>query len=66
MPAGVYTNAVGLNDASVTADYPLVGVFKKNGKKAYAAYKAGTNSLTVNFSDGNRLEASPHALTIQP
>ena len=59
-------NNLGLNDASVTADYPLVGVFTKHGKKTYAAYNGEAKPRTVTFSDGTKLEAKPRALTVQP
>jgi endoglucanase Acf2 len=57
---------LGLNDPSVTADHPLVGVFTKNGRKTYVAYNGGSKPRTVTFSDGTKLEARPHALTVQP
>lgn len=57
---------LGLNATSVTADYPLVGVFTKNGKKTYAAYNGEAKPRTVTFSDGAKLEARPRALTVQP
>ncbi len=57
---------LGLNDARVTADYPLVGVFTKNGKKTYAAYNGEAKTRIVTFSDGKKLEAKAHVLTVQP
>ena len=57
---------LGQNDATVTADYPLTGVFKRNGQRTYAAYNADAQPLTVTFSDGKRLVARPRALTVQP
>jgi endoglucanase Acf2 len=56
--------SLGINDASVTADHPFVGVFNKNGKKTYAAYNYGAQPLTVTFSDGTKLSAKPRALTV--
>ena len=44
-------NTLGINDASVTADYPFVGVFTKNGKKSYAAYNFATQPLTIKASN---------------
>jgi endoglucanase Acf2 len=57
---------LGLNDARVTADYPLASVFTKKGRRTYAAYNGDTNALTVTFSDGQKLEAQPRALTVFP
>jgi endoglucanase Acf2 len=58
-------NTLGINDASVSADYPFYNVFNKNGSKAYAAYNFGPAPLTVTFSDGTKLQAKPQALTIR-
>lgn len=56
-------NTLGLNDASVTADHPFVGVFTRNGKRSYAAYNFSANPMTVSFSDGTKLSAKPQSLT---
>lgn len=48
-------NALGQVDASVSADYPIAAVFKKNNKKTYVAHNYGTTPLTVTFSDGYQL-----------
>ncbi|MCX7049896.1 MAG: glycosyl hydrolase [Candidatus Sumerlaeota bacterium] len=62
----IYTlNNLGLNDASVRSDYPIANVFKKNGKKTYAAYNYLPTPLTVTFSDGVKMTAKPKALTLQ-
>jgi len=58
-------NALGINDASVTADHPFTNVFKKDGVKTYVAYNFGGSPLTVAFSDGARLIANPKSLTVQ-
>jgi len=57
---------LGLNDPGATADYPLTGVFTRNGRKTYAAYNGAAKPRTVTFSDGTKLEARPHALTVSP
>lgn len=59
-------NHLGLNDPAVTADYPLVGVFTKQGRRTYAAYNGDAQPLVVTFSDGTRLQAKPHSLTLLP
>lgn len=62
----IYTlNNLGRNDSGVTADYPLVNVYLKGGKKTYAVYHYQAAPLTVRFSDGKRVVAKPHALTIE-
>ncbi len=58
-------NTLGINDASVMADYPFTNVFKKNGVKTYVAYNFGANPLNVAFSDGTKLLAKPKSLTVQ-
>lgn len=57
---------LGLNDANVTADHPLTGVFTRNGKKTYVAYNSEAKPRTVTFSDGTKLEARPRTLTVSP
>ncbi len=57
-------DTLGINDASVTANYPFYNVFRKNGVKTYAAYNFGTAPLTVTFSDGMKLLAKPKALAV--
>ena len=56
---------LGLNDAGVTADYPLAGVFRRDGKRTYAAYNGNATPLKVTFSDGTVLSARPKALTVK-
>jgi hypothetical protein len=56
--------SLGLNDASITADHPLVAVFNRNGQRTYAAYNAETAPLNVTFSDSFKLTAKPKALTV--
>ncbi|MGD0090547.1 MAG: glycosyl hydrolase [Planctomycetota bacterium] len=63
----IYTlNNLGLNDAGVTSDYPVVNVFKKDGKKTYAAYNYKSAPLTVTFSDGVKMVVPPKALLTLP
>lgn len=57
-------HALGINDASVTADHPFTNVFIKDGVKTYAAYHFGNSPLNVAFSDGAKLVAKPKSLTI--
>jgi endoglucanase Acf2 len=62
----IYTlHNLGVNDAGLTADYPIVNVFQKNGVKNYAVYNYQATPLTVRFSDGTRVSAKPRALTVQ-
>ena len=58
-------NRLGRIDAGVTADYPLVGVFHRAGKRTYAAYNGSATPRTVTFSDGTVLQARPKALTLR-
>ena len=59
-------DTLGINDASVIADYPFTNVFKKDGRKTYAAYNYGTTPLTISFSDGSKILAKPASLTVMP
>jgi endoglucanase Acf2 len=45
-------NALGQVDASVTANYPIATVFKKNNVKTYVAHNYSNAPITVTFSDG--------------
>ena len=56
---------LGINDASVTADYPFFNVFNKTGKKTYAVYNYGKTPRTVVFSDGIKVLAAPGTLTVK-
>ncbi len=47
-------------DTSVTADSPLYAVFKGAGARSYLGYNAGSEKLTVHFSDGAELKLAPH------
>jgi endoglucanase Acf2 len=61
----IYTlRNLGRNDAGVKADYPIVNVYNKDGRKTYAAYNYRAAPLTVTFSDGVKLIARPHSLTV--
>ena len=62
----IYTlNNLGINNAGVTADHPIYGVFNKGGVKTYAVYNYGAAPLTVSFSDGTKMVARPKTLTLQ-
>ena len=55
---------MGEPDFGITADTPLYAVFKKaGGAKTYLAFNPGDRSLPVKYSDGEKLDAAPHALT---
>jgi len=54
---------LGISDASITADYPMVNVFKKGMARTYVAYNYDSQPLTVTFSDGVKLVAKPKGLT---
>jgi hypothetical protein len=49
-------NALGQIDASVTANYPIATVFKKNNVKTYVAHNYSNTAITVTFSDGYQLQ----------
>ena len=62
----IYTlNNLGRNDASVTADHPIVNVFNKNGAKTYAAYNYAAKPLAVKFSDGKTVRCKGAGLTVE-
>ena len=48
-------NAIGVIDASVTANYPIAGVFKQNGQTTYVAHNYSNSEITVTYSDGFQL-----------
>lgn len=49
-------NALGQVDASVTANYPIAAVFKKDNVKTYVAHNYSNTAITVTFSDGYQLQ----------
>lgn len=55
---------LGRNDSGVTADYPFVNIYLKNGQKTYAIYNFQKAPLTVTFSDGFKMIAKPGGLTV--
>jgi endoglucanase Acf2 len=57
-------NSYGVNDKSVTADYPLYNVYNKGGKKTYAVYNMSDKPLTVKFTDGMKVEAKTKGFTV--
>lgn len=62
----IYTlQNLGRNDAAVTADYPLVNVYRKGAQRTYVAYNYDATPLTVKFSDGVTLVAQPKTLTLE-
>lgn len=48
-------NVLGQVDATVTANYPIAAVFKKNNTKTYVAHNYSNAPITVSFSDGYQL-----------
>ena len=48
-------NALGVIDASITANYPITGVFKQNGETSYVAHNYSDSEIVVTFSDGYQL-----------
>jgi endoglucanase Acf2 len=53
-------------DATVTADTPLYTVFRKGGKRTYAAYNNSDQPITVHFSDRRELHAPPNSFAVAP
>ncbi|NQU22245.1 MAG: glycoside hydrolase family 81 [Candidatus Nealsonbacteria bacterium] len=58
-------NNLGINNADVTADFPIHGVFSKGGVKTYAVYNYQATPRTVTFSDGVKVVAEPKTLTVK-
>jgi len=48
-------NAMGVVDASITANYPIALVFNQNGENTYVAHNYSDSEITVSFSDGFQL-----------
>ncbi|MGK0413731.1 MAG: endo-1,3(4)-beta-glucanase, partial [Polaribacter sp.] len=48
-------NAMGVIDATITADYPIAAVFKQNEETTYVAHNYSDTEITVSFSDGFKL-----------
>ncbi|TXD51194.1 MULTISPECIES: glycosyl hydrolase [unclassified Polaribacter] len=48
-------NAMGIVDASITANYPIAVVFKQNGESTYVAHNYSDSEIVVAFSDGFQL-----------
>ena len=51
-------NDYGVNDKSVTANYPLYNVFNKGGRKTYFVYNSSASPLSVKFTDGTTVSAA--------
>lgn len=49
-------NALGTLQPQITSDYPITAVFDKDGQKTYVVHNYQDNPITVNFSDGYRME----------
>ncbi len=45
-------NAMGVIDASITADYPIASAFNDNGTMTYVAHNYSDMAINVTFSDG--------------
>ncbi|WP_299016954.1 glycosyl hydrolase [uncultured Polaribacter sp.] len=48
-------NALGIVDATITANYPIATVFTKDSEKIYVAHNYSNTAITVTFSDGYNL-----------
>lgn len=46
---------LGQVEPTITADYPLTAVFRKDGKRLYCVCNVGDAARTVTFSDGFQL-----------
>jgi len=49
---------------ALTADYPAAIAFDNNGVTSYVVYNFSGQPLTVSFSDGQIVNASPHGFTV--
>ncbi|NBI30090.1 glycosyl hydrolase [Chengkuizengella marina] len=57
-------NAVGTQDVSITADYPIYAVFKKDNQLTYVAYNMTGQTRDVTFSDGTVITVEPYQFNI--
>jgi endoglucanase Acf2 len=57
-------DALGQVDRTVTADYPLTAVFKKDGRRTYVAYSM-EGARTVTFSDGTVVKAAGKGFVVE-
>jgi hypothetical protein len=48
----------------LTADYPAALAFENNGVTTYVVYNFKDMSLSVNFSDGQTVDAQPSGFTV--
>lgn len=55
-------NAMGVIEASITADYPIAAVFNKDGDKTYVAHNYSDVPITVTFSDGYTLDVPANSM----
>jgi len=59
----IYTlDAVGVPDATVSADTPFYNVFRDGSTRTYVAYNAGDERSEVSFSDGTELTVEPEGM----
>jgi len=49
----------------ITADYPAAVMFKNGSKKSYVVYNFDSSEKEVNFSDGQKVMASPSGFTVR-
>lgn len=56
-------NAMGVIDATITADYPIASVFIKNGEKTYVAHNYLDSEIIVTFSDDFQLTVPANKMT---
>ena len=57
-------DALGNEDRTVTANYPVYAVFNKEGVKTYLVYNMTNEELTVTFSDGHTETAAAHSFNV--
>jgi hypothetical protein len=61
----IYTlKNLGLNEPSVSADYPVYNVFANAGAKTYVVYNYDGKPLAAKFSDGTTVKYSSKGLTV--
>lgn len=53
-----------MGTGELTADYPAAVAFEKDGAISYVVYNYSDTNLTVNYSDGTQVNASPNGFTV--
>ena len=57
-------DALGNEDRTITANYPIYAVFNKNGVRTYVVYNMTNNAKTVTFSNGQQVTVQPNSFNI--